>query len=275
MPRMPARPQRPARKPATKNKKTPNPKPAASKQAVAKKVAGNKAATKKAPAKKAPAKKAPVKKAPAKKAPVKQAPAKKAPAKKAPVKQAPAKKALPKKALPKKLPAPKPPAKKAPAKKPAAKLSLVSSAPKATPARDALQALAAKRAISQTLTPLQNDRNAVEAYLRDVDHPFKAEMEAVRAIILGVSDKISERIKWNAPSFYYKEDLGAFHPRATEYAHLILLFPDGAGMDDDSGLLEGNHKDRREAKFHSLSDVKAKKPALEKLVRNWIALRDK
>ncbi|HEX2876160.1 MAG TPA: DUF1801 domain-containing protein [Polyangiaceae bacterium] len=247
---MPARPQRPARKPATKNKKAPSRKPAASKQAAPKKAAGNKAATKKAPA---PAKKAPTKKAPA--------PAKKAPA------PAPAKKALPKKA-----PAP---AKKAPAKKKAAEPTRSSSALKATPARDALQALAAKRAISQTLTPLQNDRNAVEAYLRDVDHPFKAEMEAVRAVILGVSDKISERIKWNAPSFYYKEDLGAFNPRATEYAHLILLFPDGAGMDDSSGLLEGNHKDRREAKFHSLNDVKAKKPVLEKLVKNWIALRDK
>jgi hypothetical protein len=256
MPRMPARPSRPARKPATKNKKTPSRKPAASKQAPPKKAAGNKAATKKAPApvKKAPApaKRAPVKKALPKRAP---APAKKAPAKKAPVKKAPVK--------------------KAPATKKQAKPTLVSSAPKATPARDALQALAAKRAISQTLTPLQNDRNAVEAYLRDVDHPFKAEMEAVRAIILGVSDKISERIKWNAPSFYYKEDLGAFNPRATEYAHLILLFPGGAGMDDNSGLLEGNHKDRREAKFHSLNDVKAKKPVLEKLVKNWIALRDK
>ncbi|MES1184565.1 MAG: DUF1801 domain-containing protein [Myxococcales bacterium] len=101
-------------------------------------------------------------------------------------------------------------------------------------------------------------------------------MEAVRAIILGVSDEISERIKWNAPSFFYKEeDLGAFHPRATEYAHLILLFPGGEGMDDGSGLLEGNHKDRREAKFHSLDDVKTKKRALEKLVKNWLALRDR
>jgi hypothetical protein len=231
MPRMPARPKRPARKPATKNKKSPSRKATAGKQAVPKKAPGNKAATKKAAAS---------------------------------AKKAPVKKALPKK-----------PASKKTAAKKSTKATLALAAPKATPARDALQALAAKRAISQTLTPLQNDRNAVEAYLRDVDHPFKAEMEAVRAIILGVSDKISERIKWNAPSFYYKEDLGAFNPRATEYAHLILLFPDGAGMDDNGGLLEGNHKDRREAKFHSLNDVKAKKPTLEKLVKNWIALRDK
>jgi hypothetical protein len=110
--------------------------------------------------------------------------------------------------------------------------------------------------------------------MRDVDHPFKAEMQAVRDIILGVSPKILERIKWNAPSFYYKEDLGAFNPRATEYAHLILLFPGGQGMQDASGLLEGNHKDRREAKFYSLEDVKAKKRALEKIVKGWVELRD-
>jgi len=247
---MPARPASPARKQASKNKKAPGRKQAASRSS------SKQAPVKKAPAKKAPAKKAPAKKAPAKKAPAKKAIAKQAPIKKAPVKNAPAKQAPVKKAPVKNAPAPR------------------AAAPKATPARDALQALAAKRAINEALTPLHNDRSAVEAYLREIDHPFKAEMEAVRAIILGVSDKISERIKWNAPSFFYKEDLGAFHPRATEYAHLILLFPGGAGMDDTSGLLEGNHKDRREAKFHSLEDVKSKKRALEKLVKNWLALRD-
>jgi len=237
---MPARSASPPRKQASTNKKAPGRKQAASKSS-----------SKKAPAKKAPAKKAPAKKAPAKNAPAKSAPSKKTAAKNAP-------------------------AKKASSKKPATKKAAVqkASAPKATPARDAVQALAAKRAINEALTPLHNDGSAVEAYFREIDHPFKAEMEAVRAIILGVSDKISERIKWNAPSFFYKEDLGAFHPRATEYAHLILLFPGGAGMDDKSGLLEGNHKDRREAKFHSLDDVKTKKRALEKLVKNWLALRD-
>jgi hypothetical protein len=208
------------------------------------------AASRKSTSQKAPGKKPPSKKAPSKKAPGKKVPT--------PRKTAPA---LAKKALVK-----KPQLKKAPLKP---------SAPKATPARDALQALALKRTINQALTPLQNDGSAVEAYMREIDHPFKAEMEAVRAIILGVSDKISERIKWNAPSFFYKEDLGAFNPRATEYAHLILLFPGGEGMDDKSGLLEGNHKDRREAKFHSLDDVKAKKRALEKLVKNWVALRER
>jgi hypothetical protein len=182
----------------------------------------------------------------------------------------PSPKPVAKKAVAKKAVAKKAVAKKAVAKKAIAKRSVGA---RTTLARDALSTLAQKRAITATLTPRPTDKEVVDAYLRDVDHPFKAEMEAVRQIILGASPKISERIKWNAPSFYYQEDLGAFNPRAMEYAHLILLFPDGAGM-DDSRLLEGKHKDRREVKFHGMDDVRAKKPALEKLVKRWVALRD-
>ncbi|MES1177693.1 MAG: DUF1801 domain-containing protein [Myxococcales bacterium] len=156
----------------------------------------------------------------------------------------------------------------------AAPKAAAKQAVKSHAAREALKELAMKKAIAEVITPIESGTAVVDAYMRDVDHPFKAEMEAVRAIILGASSKIAERIKWNAPSFYYKEDLGAFHPRATEYAHLILLFPGGAGIPAKSALLEGKQKDRREAKFFSLSDIEAKRPALEKLVRDWVAARD-
>ena len=131
-----------------------------------------------------------------------------------------------------------------------------------------------KKAIEQVIAPIESEKAVVDAYMRDLDHPFKAELEAVRAIILGVSDKISERIKWNAPSFFYKEDLAAFNPRASEFAHVIVLFPGGAGIPAKSTLLEGKAKDRREAKFHSLEDIQTKKKALQKLVKEWVALRD-
>ena len=227
-------------------------------------------------------------KRPAKRAPTKQ----KAISKKPTAKQKPVVKKPPvakkKKAAPKKPPAPPKKAAASPKqpvvkKKPVAKKKSVAkvppakkapSAPRSTPARDARSALARKRAIEATLGPAVDGKEVVDAYMRDVDHPFKAEMQAVRQIILGVSPKMGERIKWNAPSFFYKEDFAAFHPRATEFVHLIVLFPGGDGMDDDSGLLEGSHKDRREAKFYGLEDVAAKKPRLEKLVKRWLALRD-
>ena len=147
-------------------------------------------------------------------------------------------------------------------------------APKTGIARMAKQAAAMKKVIAAVIAPAESGSVIVDAYMRDIDHPFKAEMEAVRAIILGASPKIAERIKWNAPSFFYKDDLGAFHPRASEFAHLILLFPGGAGLPAKSKLLEGTQKDRREAKFYSLSDVESKKRALEKVVKDWVKLRD-
>lgn len=225
-------------------------------------------------------------------------------------KNAPVKKSLPRKAAPKAKAKTKATAKPAPKSKAAAKSkaksaprSKAKSAPKAraksapkaklesaakpqaiakgkaarslaTPAREARKAAAMKKAIEQVIAPIESDKAVVDAYMRDLDHPFKAEIEAVRAIILGASPKIAERIKWNAPSFFYKEDLGAFHPRATEFAHLVLLFPGGAGVPAKSSLLEGTAKDRREAKFHSLGDIETKKRALEKLVKDWVALRD-
>ncbi len=142
-------------------------------------------------------------------------------------------------------------------------------------AREALQAAAMKKAIEEVIAPVENDKAVVDAYMRDLDHPFKAEMEAVRAIILGASRKVSERIKWNALAFHYEAaDLAAFNPRASECAHLILMFPGGAGVPAKSALLEGKAKDRREAKFLNLEDLQSKKKALEKLVKDWVKLRD-
>lgn len=41
----------------------------------------------------------------------------------------------------------------------------------------------------------------VDAYMAELKHPFKAEVEAVRKIIKGVNKGIMQEIKWNAPSF--------------------------------------------------------------------------
>lgn len=113
---------------------------------------------------------------------------------------------------------------------------------------------------------------AVDAYLADLQHPWKAELEAVRAIILATSPLLQERIKWNSPSFYYQIDLAAFHLRETKFLHLIMVFPKDTDIQDETGLLEGKHKDRRELKFYSMEDVIAKKSDLEKVVRYWLGL---
>ena len=117
-----------------------------------------------------------------------------------------------------------------------------------------------------------NDTEKVNALLKDLEHPLKPEIEAVRAIIMKANKKIAERVKWNAPSFFYKKDMAAFHTRATKHVHLVFVFHDGAMIHDSDGLLEGDYKDRRMAFFKDMADVKAKKKALEKVVNEWVKL---
>ena len=112
----------------------------------------------------------------------------------------------------------------------------------------------------------------VDEFIAALDHPYKAEVQAVREIILGVHPSITEQVKWNAPSFGYKGYLATFTLHRREYA--MLIFHDGATLDDQDGLLEGDYPDRRMVYFHSLDDVAAKRPRLEAAISEWVASRD-
>jgi hypothetical protein len=144
----------------------------------------------------------------------------------------------------KKTPAKKTPAKKTPAKKPK------SSAPKLSGADE------------------------VNAYMERLEHPLKAEIEAVRAIILGANRKVAERVKWNAPSFYYQKDIAAFNPRAQDCVHVVFVFPEGTMPSDRFGFLDGDYKDRRMARFRDMAAVQAHKAGLVRLINHWVRAMD-
>jgi hypothetical protein len=118
---------------------------------------------------------------------------------------------------------------------------------------------------------LLNDPDMVNAYMAKLEHPLKREIEAVRKIILDASSKIAERVKWNAPSFFYKEDMAAFTPRYSDYVLLIFVFPKGL-VKDNSNLLEGEWTDRRMVKFYNMNDIQSKKRALQNVVKDWVTL---
>ena len=114
---------------------------------------------------------------------------------------------------------------------------------------------------------------SVDEYMRALDHPLRAEMQAVREIILGANGKIAERIKWKVPSFFYRSDLAAFHPRTRDRLHLVMVFPHGL-VDDPAGLLVGNYEGRRMVYFADMADVRAKQAALAAIVNAWVALEE-
>lgn len=118
----------------------------------------------------------------------------------------------------------------------------------------------------------------VLAFLDQLEHPQKAEIEEVRRIILGAEEGIEEQIKWKAPSFCYNgDDRITFNLHGKGY--FLLIFhcgakSKGAGktplLDDATGLLEWVAGDRATVKFTSMEDVLAKKQRLTDAVREWI-----
>ena len=111
----------------------------------------------------------------------------------------------------------------------------------------------------------------VGEFLRELSHPLKAEVEAVRSIIMSVSKDINEEIKWKAPSFNFKgEYLVTFNLRETKRVHLVFHNPLIPQV--KSALLEGDYKDRRMTYFADMQDVKAKKILLEKILKDLIRL---
>ncbi|MBK7568346.1 MAG: DUF1801 domain-containing protein [Bacteroidetes bacterium] len=111
-----------------------------------------------------------------------------------------------------------------------------------------------------------------DSLMQASEHPLKQEIEELRIIIKNASSKIAERIKWNAPSYYYIKDMAAFNLHQEKFIQIIFIFYNGAMINDSGDLLEGKWKDRREARFYSMDDIKNKKTKLEKVVLEWIDL---
>jgi hypothetical protein len=114
----------------------------------------------------------------------------------------------------------------------------------------------------------------VDAYMAALDHPFKAEIQALREIILSANPKVQERVKWNAPSFYYRDDIAAFNPRAKGFVQIVFVFHRGKMIEDGRGLLTGDYKDRRLARFDHMDDIHAKRASLVGVVNRWIEMTD-
>lgn len=118
---------------------------------------------------------------------------------------------------------------------------------------------------------------AVDAYMANLQHPLKAEIEALRALILTADQRIKESVKWNAPSFYIDEHFCTFKLRPEDRIQLVLhtgakVKGSGAAirMDDPANLLTWVAADRALVTIADMQDVEAKKTALIAVLRQWI-----
>jgi len=120
---------------------------------------------------------------------------------------------------------------------------------------------------------MAKQKETVDEYMAKLDHPLKAEVQAVRDIIKAVDQNITEQIKWNAPSFSYTDYIATFNLRAQQHVHLIFHNPAIASI--TSEILQGDYPDRRMVYFADMDDVKTKKPALEHVVKALVEMMDK
>jgi uncharacterized protein YdhG (YjbR/CyaY superfamily) len=114
------------------------------------------------------------------------------------------------------------------------------------------------------------DEEQVEEWMNNLEHPLKAEINAVRQIIKESNSDIKERIKWNAPSYYTSADIVTFNHRATDHVHLIFHHPTIVKI--KSPLLEGDYKDRRMLYLPDMKAVKANKKELQRIVNESVQL---
>src|SRR6188768_4341721 len=94
----------------------------------------------------------------------------------------------------------------------------------------------------------------VNDWMDKLDAAFKPSINAVRKIIKTAAAKLNERIKWNAPSYYYKEDIVTFGP-SRKKDQVLLVFHHPNIVKIKSTLLEGNYKDRRLVYFNSPAEI--------------------
>lgn len=120
--------------------------------------------------------------------------------------------------------------------------------------------------------------NDVDGFMRKLEHPMKAELEAIRRIFLAADPAITEGIKWNAPSFRTTEFFATTNLRSKDVVQIIMHFgarvneisSTGVTIDDPDGLLQWLAKDRASIKFHDMKTIQAKSSALSAVIRQWI-----
>ena len=113
-----------------------------------------------------------------------------------------------------------------------------------------------------------NHNPDVDSWFDSYDNPQKDLVQAVREVVLDADPRVSEAIKWRAPTFMFQGNLASFYPKTR--THASLMFHTGASLPDPHGLLDGEGDTSRVARFESLDDLDAKTPALVGLVRAWV-----
>lgn len=105
----------------------------------------------------------------------------------------------------------------------------------------------------------------VAAYLKSIPENFHPLVTLLRKLILSADNRIQERIKWNAPSYYHKKDIVTFGP--IRKGKMVLVFHHPSVVKFHSPYLDGGYKDRRLFWFDSMKAIQSAEKDLVKVIR--------
>ena len=120
---------------------------------------------------------------------------------------------------------------------------------------------------------------SVDEFLNDLQHPMKKEIGEIRKIISGTDKRLTEKIKWNAPSYCFNnDDRITFNLSGKGFIRLIFhcgVKPTNKKLKeplfvDTTGLLEWASNDRAIIRFDNLKAIQEHKKDLVNLVKKWI-----
>ena len=112
----------------------------------------------------------------------------------------------------------------------------------------------------------------VDRWLEGYDNPMKPVVSAIRDLALAADPRITEAIKWQAPTFIYKGNIASFFPKAKK--HASLMFHKGAEIPGGFPNLEGDGKEARSFKVADLDELDTKAEELKSIFVAWCDLRD-
>jgi uncharacterized protein YdhG (YjbR/CyaY superfamily) len=155
------------------------------------------------------------------------------------------------------------------------------------PANKPLPASLVRKAIKSRLAeygekagkPAAKPDPGVAEFLRELNHPLKKDIETVRKIILGVSPKIAEGIKWNSLSFRTAEYFATVNLRSRDRVQLVFHMgakvkdnsTDGMQIADPRDLIRWIAKERCLVTVGAGKEIAGNRAALAAIVRKWIS----
>jgi hypothetical protein len=117
----------------------------------------------------------------------------------------------------------------------------------------------------------------VDTLLSNFQHEMLDEIQALRKIILDAHPNIEEQVKWNSPAYFYSGEIENYDPKSylkdllvlhlRKPNQILMVFPNGALIDPQYEILEGNYKDgRRMISIVKGEDLNKKSQAIQQCI---------